>query len=390
MYSPSDEERVRALRELRILDTPAEDRFDRVVRLAQRLFDVPAAQINLIDRDRQWTKATVGRKPGNGDRHDSVCTHTIAQAGPLVVEDLAADDRFRGIPAVVAPDDALRFYAGHPLRAPGGERVGALCILDTKPHPINEADLDLLRDLADLVEKELARTAELSQAAEVQQQLLPKVPPTIPGYQVAGRCVPAAEVGGDFFDWYTLDDGTPQITLADVMGKGIPAALIAASVRAILRGGSLHNELDEAVNKSARGLESDLSETGRFVTLFTARIDQATGNVTYVDAGHGLSIILDTNGGYRELTSDGLPLGAVSGERWESHTAHLAPGETLMAVSDGFLDFYDNTADAIAGAIRSTAETTTAQELVDRMVAFSARHVPTDDLTVVIVRRDPA
>ena len=68
MYSPSEEERVGALRELRILDTPPEDRFDRIVRLAQRLFDVPAAQINLIDRDRQWTKATVGRKPGKGPR----------------------------------------------------------------------------------------------------------------------------------------------------------------------------------------------------------------------------------------------------------------------------------------------------------------------------------
>ncbi|HET6919788.1 MAG TPA: SpoIIE family protein phosphatase, partial [Jiangellaceae bacterium] len=294
---------------------------------------------------------------------------------------------FQSIPAVTG-EDPLRFYAGQPLRAPGGERVGSLCILDTKPHSIDAGDLGLLRDLADLVEKELAMSAELSQAAEVQRQLLPKAPPTVPGYQIAGRCVPAAEVGGDFFDWYTLDDGTPQITLADVMGKGVPAALIAASVRAILRGGSLHNELEAAVNKSAHGMESDLDETGRFVTLFTARIDQATGTVTYVDAGHGLSIILDTSGGHRELISDGLPLGAVAGDRWQSHTALLAPGETLMSVSDGFLDFYDTTANAIAGAIRATAETVTAQQLVDRMVAFSARHLPTDDLTVVIVRRD--
>ncbi|MET0916525.1 MAG: SpoIIE family protein phosphatase, partial [Jiangellaceae bacterium] len=293
MYSPSEEGRVQALRDLRILDTPPEDRFDRIVRVAQRLFDAPAAQINLIDRDRQWTKATVGREPGNGPRHDSVCTYTIGQEGPLVVEDLRADPRFQSIPAVTG-EDPLRFYAGQPLRAPGGERVGSLCILDTKPHSIDAADLGLLRDLADLVEKELAMSAELSQAAEVQRQLLPKVPPTVPGYQIAGRCVPAAEVGGDFFDWLTLDDGTPQITLADVMGKGIPAALIAASVRAILRGGSLHNGLEAAVNQSALGMEPDLDETGRFVTLFTARIDQATGTVTYVDAGHGLSIILDT------------------------------------------------------------------------------------------------
>jgi serine phosphatase RsbU (regulator of sigma subunit) len=305
----------------------------------------------------------------------------------LVVEDLTCDPRFRGIPAVTPPD-GLRFYAGHPLRAPGGERVGALCLLDDRPREISESDLELLRDLAGLVERELATSAELTQAAEVQRQLLPRVPPVVPGYEIAGRCLPAREVGGDFFDWYLLDDGTPQITIADVMGKGISAALVAASVRSTLRGGSLHNDLADAVNKSSHGLEADLDEIGRFVTVFTARVDPPTGEITYVDAGHGLSLIMEVGGGHRRLVSDGLPLGALNADTWQSHTAQLAPGETLMTVSDGFLDFYDTEADAIAAAVCANAQTTSALELVDRMAAFSARHVPTDDVTVVIVRRD--
>jgi serine phosphatase RsbU (regulator of sigma subunit) len=388
LHTLTEDARVRALHDLDILDTPTEERFDRVVRLAQRLFDVPAAAINLIDRDRQWAKATVGREPGHCRREDSVCSHTIAQPGPLVVEDLTSDPRFRDIPAVTSPD-GLRFYAGHPLRAPGGERVGALCLLDDRPREISEPDLELLRDLAGLVERELAMSTELTQAAEVQRRLLPRVPPVVPGYEIAGRCLPAREVGGDFFDWYQLDDGTPQITIADVMGKGISAALVAASVRSMLRGGSLHNDLPDAVNKSSHGLEADLDEIGRFVTVFTARVDPPTGEVTYVDAGHGLSLILEVGGGHRRLVSDGLPLGALNADTWQAHTAQLAPGETLMTVSDGFLDFYDTEADAIAAAVRANAQTSTAQELVDRMAAFSARHVPTDDVTVVIVRRDP-
>jgi serine phosphatase RsbU (regulator of sigma subunit) len=173
------------------------------------------------------------------------------------------------------------------------------------------------------------------------------------------------------------------------MGKGISAALIAAGVRSILRGASLHNNLAEALAKAARGLEQDLNETGRFVTLFAARLDPATGNVTYVDAGHGLSVIISADGVARKLTSTELPLGAVAGAAWTAHTDHLAPGETLMSVSDGFLDFYLDETAAIAGAIRATSKTTTAAELVERMIAFSARHVAADDVTVAIVRRDP-
>jgi hypothetical protein len=394
VYRPTEEERVRALRDLRILDTASEERFDGVVRVAQRLFNVPAASINLIDRDRQWTKASIDLNAvdpltsgGTCPRDDTVCAYTVAQDSTLVIDDLTTDDRFAHLPAV-APANGLRFYAGHPLHAPGGEAVGALCILDTEPHRITDNDLALLRDLALLVEHELAMSSQLNQAAAVQRQLLPKAPPTIPGYQIAGRCLPASEVGGDFYDWYTLDDGTPQITLADVMGKGLAAALIAASVRALLRGGSRHHTLDSAVSMSAHGLQGDLNETGRFVTLFAARLDAPTGNLTYVDAGHGLSLILDTDGGYRAMVSDGLPLGTLSDDQWAAHTAHLAPGETLMSVSDGFLDFYPDVQAALAAAVRATAATSTAEELVEKMMTFAAAQASTDDVTAIIIRRE--
>lgn len=383
---PAEElRRVRALHELQILDTPREERFDRVVRLAQRLFDVPTAAINLIDEDRQWGKAVAGGLTTDCPRQDAVCASTISEPRALVVEDLTDDGRFSSFPAVA---DGLRFYAGQPLSAPGGERVGALCIVDDKPRELSESDLALLRDLADLVEKELAVSGEIARAGEVQRQLLPRTPPDVPGYAFAGSCRPTHEVGGDFFDWYTVNDGSPQLTVADVMGKGVSAALVAATVRAMLRGATHFNGVAEAVNRAAFALEPDLDETGSFVTLFTARLDPPSGTLTYVDAGHGLSVVIDRHGHTRRLVSDGLPLGTMTLEPLSGQTAHLAPGDTLLSVSDGYLDFFAGLDEAIAAAVRASGEASSAHALVERMVEFTDGQTPLDDITVVVVRRD--
>src|SRR3712207_6701780 len=152
MDERQEQQRLAALRALNLLDTPYEERFDRVVRLAQRLFDVPTAAVTLIDEDRQWAKAHVGLAR-EMPREDSFCTYTIETPEALVVQDTLVDDRFRENPLVVN-DPKVRFYAGQPLVA-GGQRLGALCILDDKPREVSEADLDLLRDLAAWVEKEL-------------------------------------------------------------------------------------------------------------------------------------------------------------------------------------------------------------------------------------------
>ena len=96
--------------------------------------------------------------------------------------------------------------------------------------------------------------------------------PHLPGYEVAGACLPAAAVGGDFYDWHNVGDGF-QIVLADVMGKGIPAALIGASVRSLMRGASRFNDLETAVNRVSYAIEPDLTETSTFVTMLAARLD---------------------------------------------------------------------------------------------------------------------
>ena len=242
-----NESRLQALAALNILDTPREERFDRIVRLTQRMFDVPTVVVSLIDEDRQYNKAAIGVTGRELPIEDSLCKYTVLDQSPFVVRDPTEDDRFRGTSLVA---DGLRFYAGQPLSTPAGIRVGALCIADDKPREITDDELDILRQLADIAEAELALTDELHQAREVQQRLLPRRLPDIPGYTVAGTCVPAAAVGGDFYDWHPAQDGY-QFVVADVMGKGIPAALVGAGARAVLRGTSQFNGLPTSTRSTA-------------------------------------------------------------------------------------------------------------------------------------------
>lgn len=385
MGGDADGARLRALHDLRVLDTPPEDRFDRVVRLAQRLFDVPMVAVNLIDADRQWAKAGVGVDVET-PRSTSFCSHAIEQDETMVVNDAHTDSRFRANPLVTG-DPHIRFYAGHPLRAPGGQRVGALCIVDDKPRELDEGQQRLLSDLAGWIERELAVDADLLAAGELQRRLQPQRSPHVPGFEVAGRCLMAREVGGDFFDWH-LVDGRLQITLADVMGKGVAAAIMAASVRSVLRGAARFNELDQTVTRAAASLEEDLTETATFVTVFCARLDPRNGVLQYVDAGHGLSAVLSPDGkGYRHLASDGLPLGALPDDAWTAQVTMLQPGETMISVSDGVLDVFASAQEALTAVQAWNRESVDAEQLVERVIGSCGRAVPDDDVTVVVVRR---
>jgi hypothetical protein len=384
---PVDEaERLRALVDLKLLDTAPEERFDRVVRLAKRMFDVPMVAVTLVGRERQFHKAEIGLDRAEVPIDMSFCRHAIRGAGPMVVNDATTDARFRSNPLVVE-DPNIRFYAGQPLSAPGGQPVGALCILDTEPREVSAAELDLLRDLADWVEKEMAAAEQLDQAVQIQRSLLPRSAPEIPGYAVAGQCVPANDISGDFFDWFVVD-GSLQVVLADVMGKGVPAALIGAGVRAMLRGALRFNGVEEALRRTSHGLAADLDETSTFVTIFSASLDPATHTLTYVDAGHGLAGVIGADGGFRHLGSDDLPLGTLADASWAAQEAHLGPGDTFIAVSDGFLDFFAHPRDGLAEVQRMVLEADDARDVVDRVVRFSMKHVPLDDVTVVVLRRE--
>jgi serine/threonine protein phosphatase PrpC len=373
-----------------LLDTPVEERFDRVVRLAKRIFDVPTVAVNLIDADRLYTKSAIGAEAGaSTPRAISFCTRTVDTGVPLVIPDARTDPRWADNPLVTG-DPGIRFYAAAPLAAPSGEIVGALCLVDDQPRDLSPTDHALLEDLARWVEVELAADADALQAREIQTRLLPRHPPVIPGYDVAGRCQPALHVGGDYFDWHLLDDTLLQFTVADVMGKGLAAGVIAAGVRTALRATARFNTLSDAIRLTASSMQDDFDNTGTFATMFTARLRPSQGHLEYVDAGHGLAIIVSAEGEMQQLSSLDLPMGADLDTTWHSRETRLGPGDTLMVVSDGLLDIYPEPEDVLEAARKLAASDRTSEQMCDRIMEAGLGHEVADDLTALVIRREPS
>ncbi len=152
--SEGEARRLSSLRALNLLDTPAEARFDRLSRLAARLFKAPVAVIALVDAERVWVKSGFGTTVGESPRAASFAGAAIEGEEPLVVPDAARDPRFAGNPLVQA-DPPARFCVAVPLRAADGSRVGALVILDLRSRRLGAEEREILRDLGDLVEHEL-------------------------------------------------------------------------------------------------------------------------------------------------------------------------------------------------------------------------------------------
>ena len=233
--------------------------------------------------------------------------------------------------------------------------------------------------------------AELDRAAQVQRALLPRDDEPARGYRLAGACIPTRTVGGDFYDWHATADGF-AVTIGDVMGKGVGAGMLAAAVRTAVR--SAVRVDDQAANagdvvaRASLMLESDLAESESFVTLFHARVSGPTGEMSFSDAGHGLTIIVRSDGSYRRLHSDDSPLGLPGTARRQSYQTSMHPGDLLVSVSDGVLDLWDGTLAAIDQVAARARTSKTPQELVDLISGLARTSSAPDDVTIIAVRRD--
>ena len=157
---PLDETaRLMSLHSLRLLDTPEEDRFDRITRMARRLFGVEICLISLVDSNRQWFKSKQGLEACETSREISFCGHAILQDELFIVQDASTDSRFVDNP-LVTQNPNIRFYAGCPIHGPDNHRIGTLCLIDSRPHNLTLDDQGALRDLGAMVEDELKATAQ--------------------------------------------------------------------------------------------------------------------------------------------------------------------------------------------------------------------------------------
>lgn len=299
-----------------------------------------------------------------------------------------------------------------PLGGHDGKIVGVLQVLNKRGGPFSERDERLLSALGAQAGVAIERQGLLEQyavkqrierdlniAREIQQGLLPKEPPDLPGFEVAGWNRSADETGGDCFDWMRLPGGQLAISIGDATGHGIGPALVAAEARALLRGTLVQSrDLARVVPQINDLLGEDLRE-GTFVTAFIGILDPAGGVVEYVSAGHGpLLVYTAADDRFTEIPTHGLPLGLMPEVEFDPPTrVPLAPGDMLLLFTDGFFEWSRPDGeqfgtDRLAEVVRRHRDLPVA-EIIARVyaavVAFSEGTKQADDCTGVIVRRRP-
>jgi sigma-B regulation protein RsbU (phosphoserine phosphatase) len=378
--------RLAALSSLNQWGSAPEERFDRITRLARELFGVPDAEINFLDDAHQFTKSPQGPEGGTMTPvAESFCNTAIQSSDTLVVRDATRDDRFSSMD-IVQGERSIRFYAGRPITIGDDSRVGTICITDTTPRDFSEEEEALLEQLGVWVERELREMLDRDRAVTVQRSTFPLNRVEQDEVGIAGLCMPKAGLSGDFYDWYDSDDDTLTVTLADVMGKGTGAALTAASIRSALRARSGLDPLD-ALEQVAEQLAAELDASESFATVFHARLDRRTGVLDYVDAGHGLSIVIRATGGIESISATGLPLGVASLIGRRRTSLRLAPGDALLSATDGLLDLFPDQTDPVAALTAFARPGSTAEETIDRIRTAVETGPASDDVTAVVVTR---
>lgn len=230
---------------------------------------------------------------------------------------------------------------------------------------------------------------EVSHAAAVQRSLQPVDRSVLPSsFAVAGACVPARTVGGDFFDWYAIPDGGVAVTLGDVMGKGVGAGMIAAAVRSVIRSSIDDADPASAFRRATQGLSTGPTEDfdDQFTTCFHARIS-SDGALRWADAGHGLALLRRADGEATFLRSPHFPIGL--GDSWSSDTVSLRPGDSLIVVSDGVLDLFGGSLDSVERYRRFIEERADIDAVVDDVIARARGTEQEDDVTIVALTWEP-
>jgi hypothetical protein len=378
-----------------LLDAPVQSRFDRYAELARTIWDAPISTVTMIDRDRAYFTSCVGLDLTDMAADQTFCSSVVHASAPVVVPDAFDDPAYRDLPAV-AGEPHIRFYAGHPVRDRWSTVLGTVCIYDTRPREFTDHDAAVLAQLARCVEDELDTTSDRDRAGQVQRALQPRDVQPVAGYSFAARSVPTALVAGDALDHVQWDTGH-YFLVADVMGKGTAAAILMASVRTALRARvadlatGIADDLGQVVGAARDLVQHDLEAAGSFVTGFVAWADPSSGRLRYVDAGHGLTVLVHPDGRWTSIGSDDLPLGVDATIGWTERVLDTEEGDTLVCFSDGVLDVLPGAEADPGRAVAELVLRSDGPDDVVRRVGRLAHSVPTrDDVTILVVRREAA
>ena len=359
-----------------------ETRMGRVAQLVRHLFKVDHVLIRLVGADGNWIRMESGTPVPEKKDGTALCDFTLVRDDILEVTNVDTDPRIQS-EDLLNNTPELKSYVAHSLQNDTGEHVGVLCAWNAKPRKFTIEELALFEDVVYWVQREIMTAREYQRAVQIQRGLLPNQSIEIPGYDIKGYFRPANLISGDFYDWYECTNGM-EFSLADVMGKGVGSAILAATVRAVLRAGSRDHSPGEAIGIAAEILEGDFIRSNSFVTLIHGRLNASSGVITYADAGHGLSLLIKKDGTLLQLTSENLPLGTGLSNQWEDKKISLESGDTFLTASDGILEISDYGMDQMGQIVNSSAS---AQEVVDQIAKLLVDRSIPDDVTILVLRR---
>jgi sigma-B regulation protein RsbU (phosphoserine phosphatase) len=381
-----------------------------IVRRSLRASNAEQGVITLVEeQDDQSMKTLVrtmvsSREQGHFHFSQALLGWMHLNKKPLVINDPKTDERFRGIPW----DDSIRSLIAVPMVVKS-ELRGVLAVYNKKDgKPFSEDDQRLLAIIAGqsgqvvenarLYEKEKALVKmqeELKFAARIQNELLPKSSPVIPGYEIAGRTIPAQEVGGDYYDFIPIDEHRMAFCLGDVTGKGLPASLLMANLQATLRGQTLTTGSPKTCLERSNQLLYQSTSPEKFATLFYAILDSQNHQIHYSNAGQDNPYLSSTQSGIKRLKVGGIPLGMLPDFVFEQESVPLEKDCLLVVYSDGVTEAMNAEEDMFGddriAAVLDQHKHAPASEIIDRLVSavknHAAGHPQSDDITVVVVRR---
>jgi sigma-B regulation protein RsbU (phosphoserine phosphatase) len=326
---------------------------------------------------------------------------------PLLVNDLGGDKRFT---VSTGEGQSIRSVLSAPLLFKGN-MIGLLNVFNRKSQEgFTEADRRLLAIIATqsaqvienarLYEEEQALLRiqeEMRIAYKIQMGLLPHEAPQVAGYDIAGRSFPATLVGGDYYDFIEIGDGTWGVCLGDVSGKGMPAALLMAHLQATLRSQILQGlPVGECLARS-NSLIFRSTDPDRFATLFYGVLDTAEHTFRYSNAGHNPPFLVRPGSEPVLLKDGGTVLGSFEACSYKEASAALRPGDVILIYSDGISEAADDSGaqfgeEKIAEIVAANPDDSS-EGLLARIIEAVRNHsramTPTDDMTVVVIRRLP-
>ena len=361
-----DKDRLADLYSLEILDTPDEERFDRIVRLASMACGTPIAYISLVDENRQWLKASCGLTTRQTGRDESFCGHAVAGDGPLIIPNALEDERFRDNPLVLG-EPYVRFYAGFPLQGPKGHNVGTLCLVDREPREIGDDDMAKMLELASMAERELnlielvraqkklietqkdlvsaqeMMAQELADAEGYMRSLLPE--PLDAGQEsvrAEHKLVFASSLGGDMLGYRWFDDDHLAIWVLDVCGHGIGSSLLSITandaVSSMPRLKMPYTCPGTVLQNLSRAFPME-DHQYKFFTMWFGVYKPSTRKLRYASAGHPPALIVEPGKLPRELAIDaGLVVGAMEDADYTVVEQVVPPGSRLYVFTDGVFE----------------------------------------------------